>query len=123
MEFNDVSALTEYASKLATNSATESLKNKATGAQSDAELLEACKEFETYLWEQVVKSMKDTVNITGTEEGESKNVEYFMDSAISDVAKQMTEQSMGGNSLAMQMYEQMKRNQAVDLSTLTEEQE
>ena len=33
-----------------------------------------------------------------------------MDGAITETARQMTEQSLGSNSLAMQMYEQMKRN-------------
>jgi hypothetical protein len=33
-----------------------------------------------------------------------------MDTAITETARQMTEQTMGSNSLAMQMYEQMKRN-------------
>ena len=63
--------------------------------------------------------MKDTVNIFGEEDSSnSQLVDYFMDSAISDVASQMTEKTYGTNSLASQMYEQMKRNSAIDIEAL-----
>ncbi len=94
------------------------MTNKAKNAQTDDELLEACKEFENYLWEQVIKSMKETVNITGEDDSSSSMVDTFMDTAISDVAKSLTDQNLGPNSLAMQMYEQMKRTQTIDVEAL-----
>lgn len=119
MDTLNISGLSEYASQLASKVSTDSLKNKANSAQTDEELMDACKEFENYLWEQVIKSMKDTVNITGDENStSSKYVDYFMDTAISDVAASLTEQSMGPNSLAKQMYEQMKRTNTIDVETL-----
>ena len=46
-----------------------------------------------------------------------------MDSAITDTARKMTEQNMGSNSLAMQMYEQMKRSAgALTLEEIMEKQ-
>ena len=36
-------------------------------AKSDEEMLDACKEFESYLWEQVLKSMKSASEVFNTE--------------------------------------------------------
>lgn len=112
---NDISGMTDYVSKVASGKNTSELTNKVNSAQTDEELMEACKEFETYLWEQVVKSMKSTANLFGEEEdgSNSQMVDYFMDTAITEISEQMTEKSLGPNSLAQQMYEQMKRNQTV----------
>lgn len=117
MDIGNLTNYTSYASSLATAQNAEKLKNTAKAAQSEDEMLDACKEFEGYLWEQVIKSMKKTAEVFSEEDDSttSKQVDYFMDTAISEIAKQMTEQSVqGGNkSLAMQMYEQMKRNQGL----------
>lgn len=119
MDTLNINSLTNYASSIASDNSTKDLTNKAKSAQSDEELMDACKEFENYLWEQVLKSMKSTVNITGKEDdSNSQMVDYFMDSAISNVAGQLTEQSMGPNSLAKQMYDQMKRTNTIDVETL-----
>ena len=117
MDIGNLMNYTSYASSLATAQNSEKIKNLAKSAQSEDEMLSACKEFEGYLWEQVIKSMKKTAEVFSEEDESttSKQVDYFMDTAISEIAKQMTEQSVqGGNSsLAMQMYEQMKRNQGL----------
>jgi Rod binding domain-containing protein len=80
-------------------------------------MLSACKEFESYLWEQVLKSMKSASEVFSTEEDDQK-VSYFKETAMADIAKQITEQNLGTNSLAMQMYEQMKRNQGITADEL-----
>lgn len=118
MDILNTSSLTSYASSIAANNATQAMSDKAKAAQTDEELMDACKEFENYLWEQVLKSMKSTVNFAGEEGSNSQMVEYFMDSAISDVATQLTDKTMGPNSLAQQMYEQMKRYNTIDVETL-----
>ena len=121
MDMLNISALSQQASDIASSSATDALKNKAQSAQTDDELMSACKEFESYLWEQVISSMKKTVDAFSDEKdgGNSQMVDYFMDNAISDVAKQMTEKTAGSsNSLAMQMYEQMKRTNSIDVDSL-----
>lgn len=119
MDSLNISGLTNYASTLATDATSANLTDKAKGAQTDEELMEACKEFENYLWEQVLKSMKSTVNITGdSDSSSSQMVDYFMDTAISDVASSLTDQSIGPNSLAQQMYEQMKRTSTIDVESL-----
>lgn len=85
------------------------LKDRDMSKATDDELMEVCKEFEAYFMEMVMKEMLKTVD----QEDESNSmVDYFMDSAISDVAKKSTEQGQLG--LAQQLYEQMKRNYAVE---------
>lgn len=118
MDIAGIGGYKDYASQLASKVNSQEMADKAKNAQTDEELLNACKEFENYLWEQVIKSMKETVNITGEDDSSSKMVDTFMDSAISDVAKSLTEQNLGPGSLAMQMYEQMKRNQTIDVEAL-----
>ena len=111
MDMLNINSITDYASRIASDTNYGKLTDKAKNASDDKELMDACKEFENYLWEQVLKSMKSTVNFTGTEDSSaSQTVEYFMDTAVSDVAKKLTDSNMGPNSLAQQMYEQMKRN-------------
>lgn len=122
MDMLNINSITDYASRVASDTNTQKLTDKAKNAGSDEELMDACKEFENYLWEQVLKSMKSTVNFAGTEgSSQAQTVEYFMDSAISDVATKLTDQNLGPNSLATKMYEQMKRTNTIDVETLLKE--
>ena len=114
--------MTDYASSLASATSADKLKNSAQTAKTDDEMMEACKEFETYLWEQVIKEMKKSTELFSGEKQDS-TVDFYMDSAITDTARKMTEQNMGSNSLAMQMYEQMKRSAgALTLEEIMEKQ-
>ena len=121
MDFTDISNLTNYTSSMATNTNSSVLSDKVNNAQTDEELMDACKEFEVYLWEQVIKSMKETTNLFGEDSSNSQMVDYFMDTAITDMADQLTEQTKGPGSLAQQMYEQMKRNNVISAETLMEQ--
>ena len=119
MDSMGINNYTSYASSIASSASADELTQKAKSAKNDDELMEACKEFENYLWEQVIKSMKSTVNITGdSNSGAAQTVDYFMDTAISDVAGELTDQNMGPGSLAKQMYDQMKRYNTIDVETL-----
>ena len=109
MDIGNISNLTDYSASLASAQNAQKLSSNAQAAKTDDEMLDACKEFETYLWEQVIKSMKSASEVFSDGE-KNQQVDYFMDTAITKTAEQMTEQSLGSNSLAMQMYEQMKRN-------------
>ena len=103
MDFGNISNLTDYSASLASAQNAQKLSSNAQAAKTDDEMLDACKEFETYLWEQVIKSMKSASEVFSDGE-KSPQVDYFMDTAITKTAEQMTEQSLGSNSLAMQMY-------------------
>lgn len=112
MDTLGIDSITSYANSISQNTNTKKLADDANNAKSDEELMEACKQFESYLWEQVVKSMKNTVDVFGSDKEDnsaSQTVDYFMDTAISDVATSLTESNAGPNSLAQQMFEQMKR--------------
>ncbi|MCR5011329.1 MAG: hypothetical protein K6A72_03235 [Lachnospiraceae bacterium] len=117
MDIGNLSNLTNYTSSLAAASSAQKKAESANSAQTDEEMLSACKEFESYLWEQVLKSMKSASEVFNTEEDDQK-VSYFKETAMADIAKQITDQNLGSNSLAMQMYEQMKRNQGITADEL-----
>ena len=85
-------------------------KTKAT----DDEMMNACKEFEAYMIEQVYKSMEKT--IIKADEDENEYETYFGDMRIQQYAKSVVDQ--GGVGLAQQLYEAMKRNSGP--TTLTE---
>ncbi len=115
----DITGLSDYTSyltsSLADTSATN-LENKlnqmsSTDDTSDDELMEVCKEFESYLWEQVLKEMEKSLDWLKDDDEDSyasNMVDTFSDTAIQTIAAQMTEQSQGNNSLAQMLYEQMK---------------
>ena len=122
---NNIKDVSSYASSLASAQNTAKLSENAKKAQSEEEMMDACKEFESYLWEQVIKEMKKSAEVFSSEEDKNNiQLDYFMDGAISETAKTLTEQSMGPNSLAMQMFEQMKRNAGgLSLAEVLEKQE
>lgn len=115
MDLTGLSGYTNYMVE-SNSDAAEELKNRINQASDadDAELLEVCKQFEAYLWEQVLKGMEKTAKIFSDnkdEDGYAGNmVDVFKDTAMQEIAKQITADSEGPNSLAQILYEQMKRN-------------
>lgn len=116
MDISGLSSIySDYADMLKTqNNASanklSSLSNQDLSGKSEDELLEVCQEFEAYFMEMMMKEMVKTV---GTEEESSNSmVDYFKDTAITDLAKKATEQESMG--LAQQLYEQMKRNYSIE---------
>jgi Rod binding domain-containing protein len=101
------------ANRVATEQLQRSLQNTADAEDVDDDaLLDACKQFEAYLWEQVYKEMEKTAKVFSDDDDEdgyaSNMVDYFKDSAIQEISEQTTTQ--GSNSLAQMLYEQAKRN-------------
>ncbi len=114
---------------------TSSLENKLNNTDysqaTDDELMEVCKDFESYFIEQMMKSMikmakvdgdTDDSNIYASLFGMTENSDagmstmsgYFGDEMMQVVAEKMTESNGGkGLGLAQQLYEQMKRNYGV----------
>jgi flagellar protein FlgJ len=96
-----------------TSTNTERVQNLADSDLStatDEELMDACKEFESYLLEQVMKQMEKTTTLFSDEEDSSNGalVDYFMDSTIQDIAGDVTQNE--GLGIAQALYESMKRN-------------
>lgn len=121
MDIAGLSGLTDYLVDSNKNS-TEALEKKLNGAASaeaaDEELLDACKQFEAYMWEQVLKEVQKSTKLFGgddEEEGYASNmVNTFQDTFIQEIASQMTEEGQGANSLAQTLYEQMKRTYSAE---------
>ena len=113
MEIGGVNSLyTDYLTSTATDKST-ALKDKLGSdysSASDEELMDACKEFESYFVEQVFNAMMETTKVFSDEEENSyatKMVDYFKDTAVQELTEQMSDQ--GGIGLAKTLYEQMKR--------------
>ena len=96
-----------------------SLKDKDLSKATDDELMEVCQEFEAYFMEMIMKEMTKSTSLFGEDSGGSNSalVSYFKDSAITDLAKQATEQNSLG--LAQTLYEQMRRNYGLDATVVT----
>lgn len=118
------SAYSDYYSQLASNANVSALSNKLsstdTNTASDDELMKVCKEFESYLMEQVFKNMQKTVKIFNEDESEDNQlVDYFKDMTIQELSSQATEQKSVG--LAQMLYDQMKINMGISPSQLAEQ--
>ena len=95
----------------AVTSKTEKLKNTLTNADSnstDEELMDACKQFESYFLEQVFKSMQSTVMKADDSSSSGTNyTDYFNDMLVQQYASDAVE--TGGYGIAQMLYESMKR--------------
>jgi len=111
------SAYADYMTSQASGSKAETLQNKlenGSAAADEAELREACKEFESYFVEQVFNSMIKTAKVFSDDKEDgyaSKMVDYFKDFAVQELCSQVTDGD--GLGLANTLYEQMKRNYGI----------
>lgn len=98
----------------ATSSKISGLSSSSLKSSTDDELMEVCKQFESYFVEQVFKEMKKTVPQNEDMSNSSQSlIDYFGDNLIQEFAAETTEQSSLG--LAQTLYEQLKRNVASEL--------
>ncbi len=112
----DVSGLTSMYSEIANqnsvNYKADKLKataNSANSESTDEELMDVCKQFESYFLEQVFKQMWKTVKTDDSGDASTSNlIDFFKDSTIQELASQSTE--LNSNGLAQMLYDQMKRN-------------
>ncbi len=89
------------------------LENKNYSKSTDEELMNVCKEFESYFVEQVFKSLEKMVPENEEENSSSMSSykEYFGDMLTQEYAAAATESDNGrGLGIAQMLYEQMKRN-------------
>lgn len=106
--YNDiyVSASDQTASKLQQQLGTDFAR------ATDDELMNACKQFESYFLEQVFKEMVKTIPSEETSGSASTMKDYYKDQMLQNLAAESTEQN--GLGLAQMLYEQMKRNYSPD---------
>ena len=120
----DVSNIASMYSDVYANAANQSasklqdrLQNTAKSAATDDELMDACKQFESYFIEQMYKAMVKT--IPQNEEmsnSTSTLMDYYKDQMVQSIADQTTGQS--GFGLAQMLYEQMRRNYGLDAASI-----
>lgn len=122
----DISSLnTDYQSYLSNSSSAtakmDQIKNTDYKNATDEELMDACKQFEEYFVEMVLKEVFKTVDLFGmgesTSNAMSTSKDFMKDSIVQKFAEKITEES--GLGLAQQLYESMKRN-TIDVSELPE---
>jgi flagellar protein FlgJ len=110
----DISALTtvyaDAAKQLTDSTKAQQLKNNLQGkSATDDELMDVCKQFESYFLEQVYKAMWKTVPQSEVSSQSTQTLMDFQkDQMIQAMAEQSTEQN--GLGLAQTLYEQMKNN-------------
>lgn len=104
------------------NSATKNynadkLQNSLNGVSSETtedELLQVCKDFESYFVEEILKEIKE--NLTTEEDDKDSSLstmtDYNMDFVMQEVADQVVDE-VGAN-FTQQLYEQMKRNYGIE---------
>ena len=79
-------------------------------SSNDEELMEACKSFESYLIEQVMKESKKMIKMNSDEE-ENDYMSTFGDNLSQQYAGIITEKGELG--IAQKLFDSMKRNQGV----------
>lgn len=112
----DIGGISNYTNSIANQASTAAnkisdLSNADMAGKTDDELMEVCKEFESYFLEQIFKEMEKTVSIFKDKEDEgstSQLVNFFKETTITELASQSTNQNSLG--LAQMLYDQMKRN-------------
>ena len=100
-----------------TNYNANALKKSLNGVSSDTsadELMQVCKDFESYFVEEVIKEVKK--NLLPDDEDKDASLstmtDYTMDFAVEKVADELIDQ-VGGN-FTQSLYEQMKRNYNIE---------
>lgn len=97
-----------YMNMANTSGLTGKLEDAHSPETTDEEMLAACKEFETYMVEQLYKQARAMTKMS--DDDEDGYAQYAYDLQAQEYAKLVTEQ--GNIGLAKQLYESMKRQNA-----------
>lgn len=113
------------------NSLSNKLNSSDFTTATDDELMEVCRDFESYFVEQMMKAMVKMSSVDGSnsdnmyaslfgitedsDSGMSTLSSYFGDELVSSMAGQVTESNGGkGLGIAETLYKQMKRNYSIE---------
>lgn len=113
-----------------TNSISSKLNSTDLSKATDDELMDVCKDFESYFVEQMMKAMVKMSSVDGSDSdniyaslfgvtedsdsGMSTLSSYFGDELVSQMASQVTESQGKGLGIAETLYKQMKRNYSIE---------
>ncbi len=103
---NNLTGISQYASSQAAsdkiNSAASKVRRIQTDedkAEVDKELMDACKQFEAYMLEQVYKGYENTVKVFSKDKEDNSMgtlVDYFKDITIQDITSTQSEKQSTG---------------------------
>ena len=88
--------------------------NQVSSDTSEDELMQVCKDFESYFVEEIIKEVKKNLLPEDDDKDASLSTmtDYTMDFAVDKVADEIIDQ--GGGNFTQSLYEQMKRNYNID---------
>ena len=95
----------------------QKMTSQIQDAETDEEMLDACKQFESYLVQQMFKSMEESAKVFSDDDEDKDSslstlTDFHMDSTIELVADEIVDQV--GENYTQQLYEQMKRNYGIE---------
>lgn len=95
----------------AADAAASKLTNTLESAETDEETLEACRQFESYMIEQMFKNMREATKVlTEDEEDGNEYLDMFSDNYYQAVAESMVNSGQGLG-IAEQLYNSIKQQQ------------
>ncbi|MCH5251848.1 MAG: rod-binding protein [Lachnospiraceae bacterium] len=79
-------------------------------AETDEETLDACRQFEAYMIQQMYKNMERTAKVFSDDDDDSSNqyIEMFSDTYLEDIANKMVYNGQGLG-IAEQLYDSIKK--------------
>lgn len=106
----DNTYFTNYATSASDVSA-DKVSSSIQNASTDDEMMEACKEFEAYMVQQMFKNMQEAAEIFSDDEDDDSNdyVNMFSDNYLQAISESMVNSGQGIG-LAEQLYNSMVRN-------------
>lgn len=97
----------------AADAAASKLTSKLESAATDEETLSACRQFESYMIEQMFKNMREATKVLTDEDEDSDGSDYldmFSDNYYQDIAERMVNSGQGLG-IAEQLYHSIKLQQ------------
>lgn len=100
------------------NNKASSLQNTLGGVSSETseeELMQICKDFESYFVEEILKEVRENMKADEDEDEDpslSTMTDFYMDTTIETIADQLVDEI--GGSYTQQLFEQMKRNYGIE---------
>lgn len=95
----------------ASDAVSDRVTNQIQNAETDEETLDACKQFEAYMIQQMFKSMEESAKVFSDDDEDSSGdyVEMFQDNYLSTIAEQMVNSGQGLG-IAEQLYDSINQN-------------
>ena len=95
----------------ANDAVSQKMTSQIQDAETDEDMLDACKQFESYLVQQMFKSMEESAKVFSDDDEDNSNdyVNMFQDNYLSAMADQMVNSGQGLG-IADKLYESMVNN-------------